>query len=47
MDLYVILTGIPYDKIAAASKAGQPVETGQRRIGGTQLAPYHTAHFYE
>jgi hypothetical protein len=48
-DLHVILLGITYTEIAVAFKAGQPIEfaTGVKRVGGAQLAPYHTAHLYE
>jgi hypothetical protein len=48
-NLYIILLGVTYTEIAAAFKAGHSaeIESGVKRIGGAQLAPYHTAHFYE
>jgi hypothetical protein len=46
-DLYVILTGITYTEIATAARAGQPIVVGAQRIGGSQPAPYHTAHVFE
>ena len=48
-DLHMILLGMNYKDISAAFESGQSSEatTGVKRIGGAQLAPYHSAHFYE